>query len=106
MAAYTAGLGDSGFLVVEPNIPPSDWRDSESIKTYKYPLDYFQKWAVRAMNKEENVMACVATGSGKSTLADYAIALSFSKQKRLFFTSPIKALSNQKFREFINSKDS
>jgi antiviral helicase SKI2 len=104
MAASAAGLpavaGGSEFLVVEPNIPPSDWRDSESIKTYKYPLDYFQKWAVRAMNKEENVMACVATGSGKSTLADYAIALSFSKQKRLFFTSPIKALSNQKFSEF------
>jgi antiviral helicase SKI2 len=92
--------GDNEFLVVEPNTPPADWSDSESIKEYKYPLDYFQKWAVRAMNRDENVMACVATGSGKSTLADYAIALSFSKRKRLFFTSPIKALSNQKFSEF------
>jgi antiviral helicase SKI2 len=104
MAAPAAGssalTGGREFLVIEPNTPPSDWKDSESIKTYKYPLDYFQKWAVRAMNKDENVMACVATGSGKSTLADYAIALSFSKQKRLFFTSPIKALSNQKFSEF------
>jgi antiviral helicase SKI2 len=104
MAASKSGgcalSGDVEFLVIEPNTAPADWDDSESIKTYKYPLDYFQKWAVRAMNREENVMACVATGSGKSTLADYAIALSFSKQKRLFFTSPIKALSNQKFSEF------
>lgn len=88
------------YLIVEKNEHPTDWDDAESIKKYKYPLDYFQKLAVRAMNKGDNVMACVATGSGKSTLADYAIALSFSKGKRVIFTSPIKALSNQKYKEF------
>ena len=90
----------SKYLIIEKNEHPADWHDSESIKEYKYPLDYFQKWAVRAMNNEHNVMACVATGSGKSTLADYAIALSFSRGKRVIFTSPIKALSNQKYKEF------
>jgi superfamily II RNA helicase len=90
----------SNYLITHKNEHPADWQDSESIKVYKYPLDYFQKLAVRAMNKDENVMACVATGSGKSTLADYAIALSFSKGKRVIFTSPIKALSNQKYKEF------
>jgi len=88
------------FVILESNEHPSDWNDAESIKQYKYPLDYFQKHAVRAMNRDENVMACVATGSGKSTLADYAIALSFSRNKRVIFTSPIKALSNQKYKEF------
>jgi superfamily II RNA helicase len=88
------------YLITHKNEHPKDWEDSESIKVYKYPLDYFQKLAVRAMNKDENVMACVATGSGKSTLADYAIALSFSRHKRVIFTSPIKALSNQKYKEF------
>jgi len=88
------------YLITHKNEHPSDWIDSESIKEYKYPLDYFQKLAVRAMNKDENVMACVATGSGKSTLADYAIALSFARKKRVIFTSPIKALSNQKYKEF------
>jgi len=90
----------SAYLVIEKNEHPSDWSDNESIKEYKYPLDYFQKWAVRAMNNQHNVMACVATGSGKSTLADYAIATSFSRGKRVIFTSPIKALSNQKYKEF------
>ena len=93
-------MSQSPYLIVQPNKHPEDWNDSESIKTYKYPLDYFQKWAVRAINREENVMACVATGSGKSTLADYAIAKCFSIGKRVIFTSPIKALSNQKYKEF------
>lgn len=88
------------YLITHINEHPNDWTDNESIKVYKYPLDYFQKLAIRAMNKDENVMACVATGSGKSTLADYAIALSFSRNKRVIFTSPIKALSNQKYKEF------
>lgn len=88
------------FVIRESNEHPADWSDAESIKEYKYPLDYFQKHAIRAMNRDENVMACVATGSGKSTLADYAIALSFSRNKRVIFTSPIKALSNQKYKEF------
>jgi superfamily II RNA helicase len=88
------------YLIIENNEHPSDWSDQESIKTYKYPLDYFQKYAVRAINKEHNFMACVATGSGKSTLADYAIAVSLSRGKRVIFTSPIKALSNQKYKEF------
>ncbi len=90
----------SPYLVIDTNEHPTDWHDSESIKVFKYPLDYFQKLAIRAMNQNENVMACVATGSGKSTLADYAIALCFSKGKRVIFTSPIKALSNQKYKEF------
>jgi len=90
----------SKYVVLESNEHPNDWTDTESIKQYKYPLDYFQKYAVRAMNRDANVMACVATGSGKSTLADYAIALSFSRGKRVIFTSPIKALSNQKYKEF------
>ena len=90
----------SKYLVVEINTHPADWKDEESIKAYKYPLDYFQKRAIRAMNADKNVMACVATGSGKSTLADYAIALSLSRGKRIIMTSPIKALSNQKYKEF------
>lgn len=88
------------YLTVLPNTPPSNWSDKESIKTYKYELDYFQKWAVRAINSNENFMACVATGSGKSTLADYAIACCLANGKRVIFTSPIKALSNQKYKEF------
>ena len=91
------------YLVSEINTHPEDWDDAESIKPYAYPLDYFQKRAIRAMNADKNVMACVATGSGKSTLADYAVALSFHRGKRIIMTSPIKALSNQKYKELCDS---
>ena len=93
----------SKYLVVEINTHPEDWKDDESIKAYAYPLDYFQKRAIRAMNADKNVMACVATGSGKSTLADYAVALSFHRGKRIIMTSPIKALSNQKYKELCDA---
>jgi len=93
----------SAYLVVEINTHPEDWKDEESIKAYAYPLDYFQKRAIRAMNADKNVMACVATGSGKSTLADYAVALSFHRGKRIIMTSPIKALSNQKYKELCDA---
>jgi len=46
------------------------------------------------------VLVCAHTSSGKTVLAEYAIALGKKKDKRVFYTSPIKALSNQKYREF------
>lgn len=45
-------------------------------------------------------MVCAHTSSGKTMVAEYAIALGRKNEKRVFYTSPIKALSNQKYREF------
>jgi len=43
---------------------------------------------------------CAHTSAGKTVIAEYAIALAFKHNRRALYTSPIKALSNQKYREF------
>lgn len=48
---------------------------------------------------------CAHTSSGKTMVAEYAIALGKKNEKRVFYTSPIKALSNQKYREFKKKFD-
>jgi len=67
---------------------------------FKYPLDNFQLHGCSAIDKDENVLATAHTGSGKTTLALYAIAKCFALDQQVIYTSPIKTLSNQKFKEF------
>lgn len=64
---------------------------------FKFPLDPFQKHAVYAISKDENVLVTAKTGSGKTLVGEYQIYHSLSKGKRVFYTTPIKSLSNQKF---------
>lgn len=64
---------------------------------YSFSLDPFQKHAVKAINNEENVLVTAKTGSGKTLVGEYQIAHSLKKNKRVFYTTPIKSLSNQKF---------
>jgi superfamily II RNA helicase len=88
-------------LIIEPTIPLSDWSADEcEAKTYPFELDNFQKRAIRAIHRDRNVFCLAMTGSGKTLLADYAIAHCLNHGKRVIFTSPIKALSNQKYKEF------
>jgi superfamily II RNA helicase len=64
---------------------------------YTFSLDPFQQHAVCAIAANENVMVCAKTGSGKTLVGEYQIYHSLSKGKRVFYTTPIKSLSNQKF---------
>lgn len=74
--------------------PPSDLA-----KNYSYPLDPFQQHAICAIHKEENVLVTAKTGSGKTLVGEYQIAYSLRKGGRVFYTTPIKSLSNQKFHD-------
>ena len=67
------------------------------VHPYLFPLDPFQQHAVCAIANNENVMVCAKTGSGKTLVGEYQIYHSLSKGKRVFYTTPIKSLSNQKF---------
>ena len=69
---------------------------------YSFPLDPFQQHAVCAIAKDHNVLVCAKTCSGK-TLGEYQIYHSLKKGKRVFYTTPIKSLSNQKFHD-LNKK--
>ena len=66
---------------------------------YTFPLDIFQKQAMYAISKDENVLVCAKTGSGKTLVGEYQIFHSLGKGKRIFYTTPIKSLSNQKFND-------
>ncbi len=77
-----------------PEYPPAD----PSI-SYTFPLDPFQQWAVAALHRNENVLVTAKTGSGKTLVAEYAIAHQLAAGKRVFYTTPIKSLSNQKYHD-------
>jgi superfamily II RNA helicase len=66
---------------------------------YKFPLDPFQKHAIKGISKDEIVFVTAKTGSGKTLIGEYQIAHSLRKGKRVFYTTPIKSLSNQKFHD-------
>ena len=66
---------------------------------FEFPLDPFQKHAVYAISKDENVLVTAKTGSGKTLVGEFQIYHSLAKGKRVFYTTPIKSLSNQKFHD-------
>ena len=68
-------------------------------KQYEFELDAFQSTAVAVLERGESVMVAAHTSAGKTVVAEYAIAMSFRDKQRVIYTSPLKALSNQKFRE-------
>jgi superfamily II RNA helicase len=63
-------------------------------------LDQFQIDAIHAIEKNQSVVVSAPTGSGKTLIADYIISKDITKGKKVVYTAPIKALSNQKYREF------
>jgi ATP-dependent RNA helicase DOB1 len=69
-------------------------------KEYPFTLDPFQRQAVRCLERNESVLVSAHTSAGKTVVAEYAIAMALRDKQRVIYTTPIKALSNQKFREF------
>lgn len=66
---------------------------------FRFPLDPFQTYACSAIAKDENVLVTAKTGSGKTLVGEFQIHHSLAKGKRVFYTTPIKSLSNQKFHD-------
>lgn len=69
---------------------------------FPFELDDFQRAAIAALNAGKSVVVCAPTGSGKTLIGEYAIHRALSRGKRVFYTTPLKALSNQKLRDFRN----
>lgn len=67
---------------------------------FPFELDEFQKQAIAALSAGKSVVICAPTGSGKTLIGEYAIHRALKHGKRVFYTTPLKALSNQKFRDF------
>lgn len=69
-------------------------------RTWPFELDTFQKEAVYHLEQGDSVFVAAHTSAGKTVVAEYAIAMSKRNMTKTIYTSPIKALSNQKFRDF------
>ncbi len=69
---------------------------------FPFPLDPFQIEAIKAINSGNSVVLTAPTGSGKTLIGEFAIYRGLTHESRVFYTTPLKALSNQKFRDFIN----
>ena len=82
-------------------IPISDHNPPETpARTWPFKLDPFQQVSIASIERGESVLVSAHTSAGKTVVAEYAIAQSLKNNQRVVYTSPIKALSNQKYREF------
>ena len=84
---------DGTFTVLEPST-------LEHFKQFPFELSNFQKWAIYSIVNGNDTMVCAPTGSGKTLPAEFAIKYFTDKGKKVIYTSPIKALSNEKFYNF------
>ena len=79
---------------------PLDSQYNSYFESFKFPLSDFQKYAIEAIVEGHHTLVTAHTGSGKTLPAEFAIQFFVEKGKKVVYTSPIKALSNQKFYEF------
>lgn len=77
----------------------------EMARNWPFELDTFQKEAVYHLENGDSVFVAAHTSAGKTVVAEYAIALAAKHMTKAVYTSPIKALSNQKFRDFRHEFD-
>ena len=70
---------------------------------FPFELDDFQKEACKIIDNGESVVVCAPTGAGKTVIAQHAINRALEKGDRIFYTTPLKALSNQKFYDFCEN---
>jgi ATP-dependent RNA helicase HelY len=68
---------------------------------YDFPLDDFQRNAIDALHRGMSVLVAAPTGSGKTVVAEFAIEQAMATGRRCFYTTPLKALSNQKFGDLV-----
>lgn len=88
--------------MVDISQPVNDFNEKVPEPAFIYPfeLDIFQKQAILKLEERQYVFVAAHTSAGKTVVAEYAIALSQKHMTRTIYTSPIKALSNQKYQDF------
>jgi ATP-dependent RNA helicase HelY len=94
-------------------VPPSDLPTPESLgdedrqfleafrQRYPFPLDAFQEQANRWILRGDSVIVSAPTGAGKTLIAEFAIYRALAIQRAVVYTTPLKALSNQKYADFV-----
>ncbi|KAF3774853.1 DExH-box ATP-dependent RNA helicase [Nymphaea thermarum] len=93
-SGYESGKDESAYGTLSNPV-----YDGKLAKTYPFTLDPFQQTSIACLERRESVLVSAHTSAGKTAVAEYAIAMAFRDRQRVIYTSPLKALSNQKFRE-------
>ena len=88
------------MVVICDSIYPVDSIYNEHFDLFPYPLSDFQKYSIHAVIEGNHSLVTAHTGTGKSVPAEFAIQYFTQKGKKVIYTSPIKALSNQKYHDF------
>ena len=78
---------------------PVDLNEFE--RGYSFPFDEFQRKACGVLAEGRSVLVCAPTGAGKTVMGECAVWIALQTGRKCFYTTPIKALSNQKFGDFI-----
>lgn len=74
---------------------------AEFTSTFDFPFDPFQVQACRAIESGKGVLVAAPTGAGKTVIGEFAAYMALKRDRKCFYTTPIKALSNQKYQEFV-----
>jgi ATP-dependent RNA helicase HelY len=72
-----------------------------SATAYNFPLDPFQVQACEALEDGDGVLVAAPTGAGKTVVGEFAVRLALAQRGKCFYTTPIKALSNQKYADLV-----
>ncbi len=72
------------------------------LATLDFDLDDFQLKACRIVERDRSILVAAPTGAGKTLVGEYAIFLALHRGKKVFYTTPIKALSNQKYHDLVD----
>ena len=97
---YSIEYNTMSFLILPDTTKPTqDYPPENPAITYPFTLDRWQEQAITAIHRGNNVLVTASTGSGKTLVAEYQIAYSLKNNQRVFYTTPIKSLSNQKFHD-------
>ena len=86
----------------DSGLPPATDLVAQFREHYTFPLDQFQVQACEALSRGDSVLVAAPTGSGKTVVGEFAVDLALRVGRKCFYTTPIKALSNQKFRDLVD----
>ncbi len=96
------GIGKlAGPLTVFPWPVTTTDEESDFVTRLPFPPDGFQRDAFEAIDADHSVLVSAPTGSGKTLVAAYAIHRALGAGGKAFYTTPLKALSNQKYGELV-----
>jgi len=99
---FSGGFHESIFNNLSHPPPKLKQSQNPPAMTFKFKLDNFQERAILCLENHQSVLVAAHTSAGKTVVAQYAIAMALRDKQRVIYTSPIKALSNQKYRDLLS----